>query len=61
MRELSESEIETVTGSGVVTFLRDAFIGGAIYDGAKFAAGWIGDTFFARDGSSGSRYPVDQS
>ncbi|MDO8908264.1 MAG: hypothetical protein Q7W55_07170 [Pseudohongiella sp.] len=61
MRELSESEIGMVDGAGVLTFLRNTIIGGAIYDGAKAAASWVGDTFFAKDGSSGSRYPVDQS
>lgn len=61
MRELSEIEIESVNGAGVLTFVRNSMIGGAIYDGAMYAVSWIGDTFFAKDGSSGSRYPVDQS
>jgi hypothetical protein len=61
MRVLSKAEIELVDGGSLLIFMRNTIIGGAIYDGAKYAVGWVGDTFFAKDGSSGSRYPVDQS
>ena len=60
MRELNAMETEMVGGAGFWTFLRDAIVGGVVFDGAKAIGGWAGDTFFARDGSSGSRYPIDQ-
>jgi hypothetical protein len=59
MRELNPVEIDMVNGAGFLTFLRDAIVGGVVFDGSKAIGSWAGDTFFARDGSSGSRYPID--
>ncbi len=60
MKELTAVEIEMVNGAGALTFMRNTIIGGAIYDGIKSASAWVGSTFFARDGSGGSRYPIEQ-
>ena len=60
MRELTALEIEMVNGAGALTFIRNSFIGGVIYDGIKSASSWVSSTFFARDGSGGSRYPIEQ-
>ena len=60
MRELNSDEIEMVSGSGFLTFFRDAILGGVVFEAAKAVGSWAGDTFLASDGSSGSRYPIDQ-
>lgn len=60
MRELSLVEVDMVSGGNALTFVRNSVVGGVIYDGLKSVGGWIGSTFFARDGSSGSRYPIEK-
>lgn len=59
MRELTSMEIQQVSGGNVITAVRQVIVGGALWDGMKSAASWFGDTFLAGDGSSGSRYPIE--
>ncbi|MAY54626.1 MAG: hypothetical protein CMQ46_08835 [Gammaproteobacteria bacterium] len=59
MRELTESEIAMVGGGNIWQFVKNTALGGAVWDGVKFARSWAADTFFASDGSSGSRYPIE--
>jgi hypothetical protein len=59
MRELTSTEIQHVSGGGVITAVRQIIIGGAAWDAMKSAASWFGDTFLAKDGSGGSRYPIE--
>ncbi|MDO9475575.1 MAG: hypothetical protein Q8K17_00790 [Pseudohongiella sp.] len=60
MRELNSIEIEMVNGAGFLAFFRDAILGGLVFETVKAVGSWAGDTFLASDGSSGSRYPIDQ-
>ncbi|MDP2282954.1 MAG: hypothetical protein Q8L06_02350 [Pseudohongiella sp.] len=60
MRELNLVEIEMVNGAGFLSFIRDAIFGGVVFETVKAVGVWAGDTFLASDGSSGSRYPIDQ-
>ena len=61
VKEISVAEAESISGGApVAPFIAGAIVGGLIYDGAKEAARWFGRNFLARDGSGGSRYPIDQ-
>ncbi|ALO45821.1 hypothetical protein PS2015_1161 [Pseudohongiella spirulinae] len=59
MRELSQSEVEAVSGGIIWNIVKNTVIGGVIWDSAKAVANWAGDTFLASDGRSGSRYPIE--
>jgi hypothetical protein len=59
MRELSQTEIESVNGGNILEVFKNIIVGGIGWDATKAVFNWAGDTFLARDGSSGSRYPIE--
>ncbi len=59
MRELTQLETDAVSGAGVWKIFRDIVVGGVGWDAMKAAGAWARDTFIASDGSSGSRYPIE--
>lgn len=59
MRQLTQLETDAISGAGVWKLFRDIVVGGAGWDAMMAAGARARVTFIASDGSSGSRYPIE--